>query len=88
MSPFPHATPLLLIALAACSAQSPAMDAAWPWLIEVTGGRQSARSLHFIGMALIALFILVHLTLVILADPINELKSMITGWWTLPEDEA
>ena len=31
-------------------------------------------------------FIIVHLALVILADPINELKSMITGWWDVPED--
>jgi Ni/Fe-hydrogenase b-type cytochrome subunit len=67
-------------------AMSPGMDAAWPWLVVVTGGRQSARSLHFIGMALIAGFIVVHLLLVVLADPINELKSMITGWWDVPED--
>jgi Ni/Fe-hydrogenase b-type cytochrome subunit len=79
---------LLPLMLLTGLAMSPAMDAAWPWLLDVTGGRQSARSLHFIGMALIALFILVHLALVILADPINELKSMITGWWTVPEDEA
>ncbi|MGN6619459.1 MAG: cytochrome b/b6 domain-containing protein [Sphingomonas sp.] len=69
-------------------AMSPAMDAAWPWLLTITGGRQSARSLHFIGMALIVGFILVHLALVILAGPINEVRSMITGRWTLPEDEA
>src|SRR5690242_11002591 len=67
-------------------AMSPGMDAAWPWLLTITGGRQSARSLHFIGMALIAGFILVHLALVILADPINEVKSMITGWWDVPEE--
>ncbi|MBY8829225.1 cytochrome b/b6 domain-containing protein [Hephaestia mangrovi] len=67
-------------------AMSPAMDAAWPWLLVVTGGRQSARSLHFIGMALIVGFIIVHLALVILADPINEVKSMITGWWDVPEE--
>lgn len=69
-------------------AMSPGMDAAWPWLTVVTGGRQSARSLHFIGMALISLFILVHLALVILAGPVNELMSMITGRWEVPEDEA
>ena len=27
---------------------SPAMDAAWPWLVDVFGGRPSARSIHFI----------------------------------------
>ena len=68
-------------------AMSPGMDAAWPWLTVVTGGRQSARSLHFIGMALIVLFVIVHIALVILAEPINEMRSMITGWWRVPEDE-
>lgn len=79
---------LLPLMLLTGLAMSPAMDAAWPWLLDVTGGRQSARSLHFIGMALLALFIIVHLALVILADPINELVSMITGWWDVPEDKA
>ena len=68
-------------------AMSPGMDAAWPWLTVVTGGRQSARSLHFIGVTLIVLFLVVHVALVILADPINEMRSMITGWWRIPEDE-
>jgi len=58
----------------------------WPWLADVFGGRQSARSLHFIAMALLSLFVVVHLTLVILAGPVNEVRSMITGWWKAPED--
>jgi Ni/Fe-hydrogenase b-type cytochrome subunit len=69
-------------------ALSPNMDAAWPWLLDIFGGRQSARSLHFIAMALTTLFILVHLTLVLLAGPINEVRSMITGWWRVPGDAA
>ncbi|MBW6527316.1 cytochrome b/b6 domain-containing protein [Sphingomonas sp. RHCKR7] len=66
-------------------ALSPGMDAAWPWLLELFGGRQSARSLHFLAMAGLALFTVVHLTLVILAGVGNELRSMITGWWRVPE---
>jgi len=65
-------------------ALAPAM---WPWLADMFGGRQSARSLHFIAMALTSGFVVVHLTLVILAGPINEVRSMITGWWKLPEEE-
>lgn len=64
---------------------SPGMDAAWPWLLDLFGGRQSARSLHFIAMAAIALFTAVHLALVILAGVRNELRSMLTGWWRVPE---
>jgi thiosulfate reductase cytochrome b subunit len=58
---------------------SPAMDAAWPWLVDLFGGRQSARSIHFLCAAAILLFIVVHLVMVILAGPINEVTSMITG---------
>ncbi|WCT74559.1 cytochrome b/b6 domain-containing protein [Sphingomonas naphthae] len=63
---------------------APGMNAAWPWLLDVFGGRQSARSIHFLCAAFIALFILVHLIMVVLAGPINELRSMITGRFRLP----
>jgi Ni/Fe-hydrogenase b-type cytochrome subunit len=65
-------------------ALSPGM---WPWLVDIFGGRQSARSLHFIAMALLTAFFVVHLTLVILAGPVNEVRSMITGWWKAPAEE-
>jgi thiosulfate reductase cytochrome b subunit len=69
-------------------AMSPAMDAAWPWLLDLFGGRQSARSLHFIAMALLAAFIVVHLLMVVLAGPYNEVRSMVTGWFRLPRARA
>jgi thiosulfate reductase cytochrome b subunit len=67
---------------------SPGMDAAWPWLLNAFGGRQSARSIHFISMALITAFIVVHLLMVILAGPWNEIRSMITGRYRLPKERA
>jgi thiosulfate reductase cytochrome b subunit len=51
-------------------------------------GRQSARSIHFICATGLALFIVAHLAMVILAGPINELRSMITGWYRLPPERA
>ena len=66
-------------------AMSPAMDAAWPWLLDIFGGRQSARSIHFIAAAGLVGFIVIHLALVILAGPVGEVMSMITGRWKLPE---
>ena len=63
---------------------SPGMNAAWPWLLDLFGGRQSARSIHFLCAAAMALFILIHLVMVVLAGPINELRSMITGRFRLP----
>ena len=67
-------------------ALSPNMDAAWPWLIELFGGRQSARSIHFLCMIALTLFVIIHLSLVILAGPLNEVRSVITGWWRVPEE--
>ena len=58
---------------------SPAMNAAWPWLPDLFGGRQSARSLHFIAATLLTLFVVVHLVMVLLSGPINGIWSMITG---------
>jgi len=65
---------------------SPGMDAAWPWLLDVFGGRQSARSIHFLCAAAIFAFVVVHLALVILAGPVNEVRSMITGKWRVPAE--
>ena len=66
---------------------SPAMDAAWPWLLDIFGGRQSARSIHFIAAALLVAFFIVHVLLVILAGPFNEMRSMITGYFRLPKQK-
>jgi thiosulfate reductase cytochrome b subunit len=65
-------------------AMSPAMDAAWPWLVDLFGGRQSARSVHFIAAALLVLFVVVHLVMVVLAGPWKGVRAMITGRWRGP----
>lgn len=65
-------------------AMSPAIDAAWPWLVDLTGGRQSARSLHFLCAGALVLFVLVHIAMVLLAGPVNEVRSMLTGRYRLP----
>lgn len=67
---------------------SPGMDAAWPWLLDAFGGRQSARSIHFVAAWLLVAFFLVHIAMVLLAGPVNELRSMITGWFTLPPEKG
>jgi thiosulfate reductase cytochrome b subunit len=60
---------------------SPGMDAAWPWLLDIFGGRQTARTIHFIVMLLLVGFFVIHIVMVVLAGPINELRSMITGYY-------
>jgi thiosulfate reductase cytochrome b subunit len=67
-------------------AMAPAMDASWPFVVDMFGGRQSARSVHFIVCWLLFGFFLVHLLMVVLAGPVNELRSMITGWFKLPPE--
>jgi thiosulfate reductase cytochrome b subunit len=65
-------------------AMSPAMDSGWGWLLDIFGGRQSARSLHFIAMVGLIVFFVVHIMMVVLAGPINQMRSIVTGWYRLP----
>jgi thiosulfate reductase cytochrome b subunit len=58
---------------------SPQMDSVLGWWLQLVGGRQSARAIHFIVMSLFVLFTLVHVLMVVYAGPINELRSMISG---------
>lgn len=60
-------------------AMSPQMDTVLGWFLQLVGGRQSARTLHFVAMGLFVLFTLVHVLMVLYAGPINEMRSMITG---------
>ena len=62
---------------------SPSLDANFPWLLDLFGGRQSARSIHFITASLIVLFFFVHIIMVVLAGPWNEVRSMITGRYAI-----
>lgn len=70
-------------------AMSPSIGATTGWLIELFGGRQSARSIHFICTVLTSAFIVVHVLMVVLAGPYNEIRSMITGRFRIdPEKSA
>lgn len=66
---------------------SPGMNAAAPWLLDLFGGRQSARTLHFVFASLIVAFILVHISQVLLAGPLNETRSIVTGRFAVPPPE-
>jgi thiosulfate reductase cytochrome b subunit len=67
---------------------SPGVDVIAPWIGSAFGGRQSARTIHFICATLIVLFIIVHVGLVILSGFWNNIRSMITGEYEIdPEDD-
>jgi thiosulfate reductase cytochrome b subunit len=77
---------LILLMVLTGLTMSPGIDAVCPWLLDLFGGRQSARSIHFISASLIVLFVVVHLAEVMLAGPINEIRSMLTGRYVVPRD--
>lgn len=58
---------------------SPGAEPFWGWMVDLMGGRQSARSLHFIFAWLVFGFFVVHLLLVIVHKPLQHLRDMITG---------
>jgi thiosulfate reductase cytochrome b subunit len=58
---------------------SPQMASLMSWFMDAVGGRQSARTLHFVAMSLFVAFALVHVIMVFYAGPINEMRSMMTG---------
>ncbi len=58
---------------------SPGMEAAWPWLTDMFGGRQSARSIHFLAAWSLFAFFVVHVLLVLASGPIKQIRDMITG---------
>jgi len=67
-------------------AMSPTIDAAFPWLLSVLGGRQAARTIHFIACFSFVGFILIHVLQVILTGFLNNIRSMITGWFLVKHE--
>lgn len=58
---------------------SPAVTAAYPILLDLFGGYQSARTLHFFGFAALVLFLIVHVAMVVLTGFRRQLRAMILG---------
>jgi len=78
---------LISLMVATGLTMSPGFDAVCPWLLDLFGGRQSARTIHFISTSLIVLFVVIHLAEVVLAGPINEVRSMLTGRYVLRKEQ-
>jgi len=72
--------PLLILA---GLTMSPGLDAAFPWLTALLGGRQSARTIHFVCAFLITGFAIVHVVMVLVSGFWNNIRSMITGWYRI-----
>lgn len=63
---------------------SPWANAILPGWVDIFGGRQSARTLHFICAWLLVAFALLHVFMVLVSGVWNNLRSMITGRYTVP----
>jgi thiosulfate reductase cytochrome b subunit len=62
---------------------SPTLDAAFPWLPELFGGRQSARTIHFLCAVGFVGFFLIHVFMVLVSGVWNNIRSMITGRYAI-----
>ena len=67
-------------------AMSPTIDTAFPWLLTILGGRQAARTIHFVACFSFVGFILTHVFQVIMTGFFNNIRSMITGWFTVKHE--
>jgi thiosulfate reductase cytochrome b subunit len=77
------ALPILILA---GLTMSPAIDAAFPWLLSLFGGRQSARTIHFIAAFYLVGFVVIHIVMVLVSGFLNNMISMITGRYAIEED--
>jgi thiosulfate reductase cytochrome b subunit len=68
-------------------AMSPAFVSAVPAAVNLLGGHQSARTIHFFMAVLCTLFLFVHLTMVFRAGFKTHVGAMITGRVSLPKEE-
>lgn len=65
---------------------SPGFEPAAPWLVDALGGRQSARSLHFITSWAIFGFVVIHVVLALTSW--RRIWEMITGGRVKEQDHA
>jgi len=60
-------------------AMSPAVTSVFPAIVNLLGGQQSARTIHFFVTALLVLFLLIHVAMVCLTGFTSNVRAMITG---------
>jgi thiosulfate reductase cytochrome b subunit len=60
-------------------AMSPAVTSAFPFVVTVFGGQQSARTIHFFVTVLLVLFLVVHVGMICFAGFGNRMRAMIVG---------
>lgn len=79
---------LFPLVIVAGLAMSPGLNALLPGWIDLFGGRQSARTIHFIAAWALVAFVFIHVFEVIVSGLWNNLRSMITGRYRVPAQEV
>jgi thiosulfate reductase cytochrome b subunit len=69
-------------------AMSPWMDTVLPGWVDLFGGRQSARTIHFIVAWLLVAFVLIHVFEVVISGLWNHMRSMITGRYRIRMEQS
>lgn len=67
-------------------AMSPTIDTAFPSLLTIFGGRQAARTIHFVACFSFVGFILIHILHVMMTGWFNNIRSMVTGWFIVKRE--
>ena len=67
---------------------SPGIDAAAPFLLDMFGGRPSARTIHFVTASLLVGFVVVHVAMVLVSGVWNNMRSMVTGRYAITIEGA
>lgn len=60
-------------------AMSPSIDNRFRWYPRLFGGRQSARSLHFLLLVGYVAFLMMHVTMVFVNDPVRNFNGIVFG---------
>jgi thiosulfate reductase cytochrome b subunit len=74
---------LLPLMVATGLTMSPGVAAGAPWLVDLFGGRQSARTIHFLCAFALVAFVAIHLAMVVASGTWNNIRSMITGRYAI-----
>lgn len=61
------------------AAMSPSIEGRFPWYVRLFGGKQAARSLHFLSLIAFVLFIIVHTALVLIVHFQDNIRHMVLG---------
>src|SRR5579885_1015868 len=61
------------------AAMSPSIEGRFPWYIKIFGGKQGARSIHFLVMLAFTIFVIIHTALVLIVHFTDNIRNIVFG---------